>query len=489
MSLLSLIPQDTSPALRRLLETLVARNTGPLTQEDVRNQLIALTADFEASIPTEVSTENAGFPHVPRQLEAAGAFSSITLTWQKPVYAGHAFAEIYRAKANSLNEALANGLHAYVKGDVWSDSVAAGTTWWYFVRFINLKGEAGGFAKASATTEVPAAELIAALEGEISETELAQSLRTKIDTIEDNANAIATEELTRATETGELYAQYTVKIDQNNHVSGFGLASETVNGATVSAFLIAANKFAIMDPAVPGTLTNTPAAANMPFIVSNGTTYIKNAAIQDAAITNAKIGALAVDTAKIADAAITNAKINTLDAAKITTGILSASRIGALSIESDKIAADAITVNKIPIQELTRTFYYKSGTIAGLATSYSATISLKANEQIVLTGYVLCYGNISWNVPGGNDAISYTVTAQLQDSVTNALLTDLRVEASGFTRATLPKVSITGAYTNDASDRSVRIRYSIDNVALGPDVVSWTDQSKELIFSGIRTRR
>jgi len=50
--------------------------------------------------------------------------------------------------------------------------------------------------------------------------------------------------------------------------------------------------------------------------------YISSAFIQDGTITSAKIGTAAIDTASIADAAITNAKIDTLDAAKITTGVL-----------------------------------------------------------------------------------------------------------------------------------------------------------------------
>ena len=44
-------------------------------------------------------------------------------------------------------------------------------------------------------------------------------------------------------------------------------------------------------------LITTPA----PFIVSGGTVFIKDAMIQNGAITNAKIGSLAVDDAKIAN--------------------------------------------------------------------------------------------------------------------------------------------------------------------------------------------
>jgi hypothetical protein len=49
-----------------------------------------------------------------------------------------------------------------------------------------------------------------------------------------NAAAIQTEATTRATQTGELYAQYTVKTDVGGLVSGYGLASQATNGDAVT---------------------------------------------------------------------------------------------------------------------------------------------------------------------------------------------------------------------------------------------------------------
>lgn len=106
--------------------------------------------------------------------------------------------------------------------------------------------------------------------------------------------------------------------------------------------------------------------------IDNG--IIGTAMIADAAITNAKIGALDaskittgtlaaariaagsitsdkltisngfIQTAMIKDAAITSAKIAFLDAGKITTGYLNAARIQAGSITADKLAANTIQV-------------------------------------------------------------------------------------------------------------------------------------------------
>ena len=117
--------------------------------------------------------------------------------------------------------------------------------------------------------------------------------------------SIQTEATTRATQTGDLFAQYTVKVDANGYVSGFGLASTANNGAPTSDFAVRADRFYISSPSGPGI------APSMPFIVQTTPTtingvavpvgvYMRDAFIQNGTITNAKIANLAVDSAKIA---------------------------------------------------------------------------------------------------------------------------------------------------------------------------------------------
>jgi hypothetical protein len=115
-----------------------------------------------------------------------------------------------------------------------------------------------------------------------------------------------------------LQGQYTVKVDLNGYVTGFGLASTVVNGTPSSEFIIRADRFSI---ASPGYTTIVP------FIVTGATTingvsvpagvYINDAYIRNGTITNAKI----------ANAAIDNAKIASLNADKITAGSLDAAHI------------------------------------------------------------------------------------------------------------------------------------------------------------------
>ena len=126
---------------------------------------------------------------------------------------------------------------------------------------------------------------------------------------------------TNVTSIDGVEAQYSVKIDNNNHVSGFGLSSTLVDATPTSAFIIRADRFAIIDPADTTVgLTNSPSAALLPFVIDSGNTYIKMAMIKDADITNAKIGDLSAD--------------------KINAGTIGAAYIGANSIDASKVVID-----------------------------------------------------------------------------------------------------------------------------------------------------
>lgn len=154
--------------------------------------------------------------------------------------------------------------------------------------------------------------------------------------------SLQTEAQTRADETGDLFAQYTVKVDLNGYVSGYGLASSVVNGTPTSDFIVRADSFSIGRPG------GTTPAPQLPFVVRTSSTtingesvpagvYMRDAFIQNGTITRAKIG----------DAAIDNAKIAELDAGKITTGFLGAGRIDTASIAADTAFLSNLTVDTL----------------------------------------------------------------------------------------------------------------------------------------------
>jgi predicted phage tail protein len=125
---------------------------------------------------------------------------------------------------------------------------------------------------------------------------LSQSIYTVSSTVNSHTASIQTVQ----SSVNGLGAQYTVKIDNNGYVTGYGLASTTVNGAPTSEFIVNADKFAVVIPGYP---------SENPFTIGlvNGTyrTIIKDAIIRDGAISTAKIGTAQVNTLSIAGNAVT----------------------------------------------------------------------------------------------------------------------------------------------------------------------------------------
>lgn len=254
-------------------------------------------------------------PPAPTNLSASGAFQNVLLTWSLANYAGHAYVEVWRNATNNIATAARLDTTTVSSGAVYADNVGSGQSFYYWVRAVNQNGDVGPYNSSSGTlgqTGTDTSVLLGSLSGAITDSELATDLSTSIGQI----GGIKTD-------VEDLEGQYTVKIDNNGAVAGYGLAN-TANGAgnITSEFIVNADRFAIMRGG-----SNTT-AATVPFVVQassttlNGETvpagvYMADALIKNGAITNAKIG----------DAAIDNAKISNLSASKINTGTLNASNV------------------------------------------------------------------------------------------------------------------------------------------------------------------
>lgn len=227
------------------------------------------------------------------------------------------------------------------------------------------------------------------------------ALASDISTLETTVGGHTTSIETNATSIDGLEGQYTVKIDNNGVMAGFGLASTAAKGSVpFSEFYAMADRFAIINPPVspkvvtsitrssttatvtcddhgfvtgeyrlitnaaqgeyngikPITVTGThtftyPVAvtASTPATVATGFSNIL------AGETNAKVpfivqgGIVYMDIAMIADATITNAKIGDLavDEAKIGNLAVTEAKIGNLAVTTAKIANADITEAKI----------------------------------------------------------------------------------------------------------------------------------------------
>lgn len=276
-------------------------------------------------------------PPAPTGLVATGGFTNVVLDWNGAPYRNHSYTEIWRNTTDNLGTAIRIGI---TPADVYSDAAEPSTTYYYWIRFVskaNIYGPYNATSGTPATTAIDVTEAISNLTDEITGSQLFVDLGTRVGSSEVSINS--------------LNGQYTVKIDNNGYVSGFGLASTSNTTTPSSSFIVRADSFSIANPAGPNIV-----APAMPFIVRTTETtvdgvtvpvgvYITDAFIQNGSIVSAKIGTAAITTAKISDAAITTAKIGSaaITAATISDGAITTAKIGDAAITTAKIASAAIT--------------------------------------------------------------------------------------------------------------------------------------------------
>lgn len=195
---------------------------------------------------------------------------------------------------------------------------------------------------------------------------LVQEVNTVLLKTDANEAAIQQEATLRENADNEIFGQYTVKIDANGHVAGYGLASSPSHDddTNTSDFIVNADRFAITHPAniwqantsyaldtvvkptgtggngliykvtqagtsggteptwpsvVNGTVndntvifTAIDSGTTVPFVVQDGTVYMDGAMIKDATIDEAKIKTLSIDGVHIKPGVITADKISTV---------------------------------------------------------------------------------------------------------------------------------------------------------------------------------
>ena len=290
-SVTSSIPRDLQQFILRVKETL--EGTGPDAMVSARQLIAAGIAEGigNGGITAPVSGV-VDPPRAPTGVSAAGALATIIVSWNSPAYRGHAYSEIWAASRTQaqtdaspqenpiIGQAELVGMTA---GNNFSHNIGGGAQRWYWVRFVNQNGVAGPYNLTAGTfgqTGQDPAYLLSVLTDAVTSTQLASALSTRIDLVDADASvagSVNQRVQTVATVAGAntaaiqvnansvngLEAQYTVKIDNNGHVSGFGLASTTVDGDRVSDFMVAADRFSVVNPtAVGGAITACFDASN-----------------------------------------------------------------------------------------------------------------------------------------------------------------------------------------------------------------------------------
>ena len=331
------LPASMDPQTRSVLEGLIeaveirlGRKGDPQDRAITLRELIesGLALQLKASPfdPNRYGAYNLGvgplttanMPYAPTGFTANGAYSQVNLFWDGAFYQGHSQTEIYSHTSDSIGDATLAGVST---GISFVDPVGSGVTRYYWIRHVNVNGIKGPFNAAAGTlaqTATDVAHQLAVLSTAITSSQLASALSTPIGQIPGINSKIE-----------NIEGQYSVKIDNNGHVAGFGLSNTGTTATPSSAFIVRADKFAIIDPAssADGLGSTSPTAANIPFTVDSGVVFMASAMIKDATITSAKIGSVNADT--------------------INAGTLSANRIaaGAIGVNKLNLVGTGATIN------------------------------------------------------------------------------------------------------------------------------------------------
>jgi len=213
------------------------------------------------------------------------------------------------------------------------------------------------------------------------DTALSSSISTLQTTVNGNTAAIST----NTASIDGIRGIYSVKMDVNGNVSGFGLMSTLVDGGTVTSdFYVNANRFAVTAPmtAVPLRVNSTAYAVNQAVRISGTTTKILICKVAGTSGTTApsiagSVGTLVtdgtvtwqigssvplavltssatlngntlppgvyIDGASIVNATINSAQVGSLTADKITTGTLGAGVIYGGTVQANQINATTLS--------------------------------------------------------------------------------------------------------------------------------------------------
>lgn len=282
-------------------------------------------------------------PPAPTGLQAIGGYETIQLIWDAPDvgYRNPSLTEVWSSDTDVIGNAQLVGRATY---NMFVDRAGHNQSKYYWIRFVsaaNVTGPWNGTPGTFAQTALDVASVLAALAGQISESELtsslgaridlvdgigvgsvneridaaSQSLSTQISTVSTTVDGNTATLQTQATSINGIQAKYTVKIDNNGYVAGYGLISEPNNGNIQSSFAVRADRFSISSPTGPGIAPITPFVVQTTQTTINGIVvppgvYINAAYILTGTIARAAIGLGVIDDARIAN----------LSAAKLTAG-------------------------------------------------------------------------------------------------------------------------------------------------------------------------
>ena len=148
--IVSQIPSDVRNFLDRVREYLSEGGDSRfVTVKELKaGGVIGTTPAGTVTTPTDYTAVD---PTIPTGLTTTGALASIIVEWTPANYLGHAYTEIWAAATNDYGAKVLVGT---ADGSIFSHSIGAGATRYYWIRFVNTAGVAGPFNSTSGTVGV-----------------------------------------------------------------------------------------------------------------------------------------------------------------------------------------------------------------------------------------------------------------------------------------------------------------------------------------------
>ncbi|MGS4882669.1 phage tail tip fiber protein [Photobacterium damselae] len=221
-------------------------------------------------------------PHAPKGFRGMGGFGAIMLEWTNPTFKGYAHTEVWRATplANQAKPSIGEAvLIATTPATVFGDIVKPGSTFYYWIRFINLNdipGPYSGVDGVKVSTSPDISDVIDDVGEQMKDSELIQDLNKGIEgvtaAVQENTKVI--EKLN--TDGSKAYqSMWNVKAQAGDIKAGIGILADS-NGKSQVA--VAASQFFVFDPNVEGGETKPL------FAIDKGNVIIPKAYIETATI-------------------------------------------------------------------------------------------------------------------------------------------------------------------------------------------------------------
>lgn len=306
----------------------------------------------------------------------------------------------------------------------------------------------------------------------------ASSISTLSTTVGSNTTAIQQEASTRISETGNLFSKYTVKIDTNGYVTGFGIASDANNATPFSSFVVRADRFSISSPTGPGITPVTPFIVTTTSQTIDGTTVPAGVYIDGAYIKGGTIKGSAIEAGTITGTKLIDVSANKITGAALqaTSYIESAAYIpgtqgwkihangtaefAAASIRG-QLTASQIDTRNLTIKDANGTVLFGSGTplsyssLTGTpnlgALAYQNTVSVSASNVSGL-GSLATQNSVNWNtqisnIPafGGFAFLSTITQANIANYMGPTAITEAYIANGAITNAKILDGEVTNA--------------------------------------------